>query len=71
MKKKILAVVTVLLFLANVVMTLFNFDIFSRFLKEKRKENNEKLMKYRRPYDAPYRRSYMDITNKHFKEEEN
>ena len=43
MKKKVLAVVMGVLFVADVVMTLFNFDIFSRFLKEKRKINDERI----------------------------
>ena len=43
MKKKVLAVVMGVLFVADVVMTLFNFDIFSRFIKEKRKETNARI----------------------------
>ena len=42
-----------LLFIANVMMTLFNLDIFMRFLKEKRKENEEKI-KMKRRLNAMY-----------------
>lgn len=52
MKKKILAVVMGVLFVADVAMTLFNIDIFTRFLKEKRKENDERIK--RRRYSGRY-----------------
>lgn len=48
MKKKVLTVIMGVLFVADVVMTLFNFDIFSRFLKEARKENDRRIKERRR-----------------------
>lgn len=56
MKKKVLAVIMGVLFVADVVMTLFNIDIFTRFLKEKRKENDERIR--RRRYAAKDYASY-------------
>ena len=55
MRKKLLIAFMGLLFVMDVVMTLFNFDIFSRFIKEKRKENDERIRSHRYPnYTTPY-----------------
>ena len=59
MKKKVLLVLRVIIFVAEVVMTLFNLDMFSRFCKERikmkgviKKYSDEN---YQKGYEAGYK----------------
>ena len=67
MKKKVLMVMKSLCFVAEVVMLLFNIDIFTRFLKEKRKEAKKvKTYKdnvYQRGYEAGYKDRDLETIN--------